>query len=796
MPDLSLERDAIGLFERALDIPDADRAAWLDAECAGRPDLRARVADMLEADRAALLRTGAASQELEEDVPPERIGAYRIVERIGRGGMGSVYRGERMTGDFAHVVAIKIIKPGLLSETLVERFKRERQLLAALSHPNIAQLYDGGETDAGSPYIVMEHVDGLPLLEWVEGRGLSLAARQSLFRAICGAVAAAHRNLIVHRDLTPSNVLVTHDGVVKLIDFGIARPPAEAGAEAVSGKVSVGSLSLTPGYAAPERISSHEVTTAADIYSLGKLLAKLVPEDARGREAEAIIAKATAHDPLDRYSSADALDADVAAWAQIYPVEAVGAGRRYRLSRYVQRHVWGVAAAAAALVMIAAAFALTVRAYTEAESARDAEAQRFEDVRSLATYMLFDLDDRLRRVPGNAAARADLAQHAQTYLDQLAASPLAGRDVRLETVLGLIRLAEIQGSPLDRNLGLIDHAKGNLDKARALVERVRGEQGGGADLDAAAARIEALAAMIAFHQEGKSDAAKASLERAQAVLDAVPEPSRDDNWHRAQRDVSRSAVEFLLVDEQMDGLRIAVARYRAALAAWPASMRTGDALRIEEAIADYHEGAALAFGDRKVDAAALLRRAAQTFITAERARPNDPDLLYWIGWSGIEAFQAAERNGEGSAAVGLLEAAQSAASRLGTVTDEDRSARTLWRAVNEAYALHLAQSGRGAQAIALQRDIIESRIRANGADPEGMHAANLGYSKMMLGVIAKASGDRALACDSWTQADNHFQRAERDGALIGYHEAFLPGLRRNLAACRAGTPLSAMGDIR
>lgn len=218
--DVALEREAIALFERVLDLPEGERDVWLATETAGRTDLLARVNAMREADRSAQMRTGAAADELEEDDPPERIGAYRLTERIGRGGMGSVYRGERAAGDFAHVVAIKIIKPGLLSEALVERFRRERQLLAGLSHPNIAQLHDGGETDAGSPYFVMEYVDGLPLLEWSREQVPSLAARQLLFREICGAVAFAHRNLIVHRDIKPGNILVTHDGMPKLLDFG------------------------------------------------------------------------------------------------------------------------------------------------------------------------------------------------------------------------------------------------------------------------------------------------------------------------------------------------------------------------------------------------------------------------------------------------------------------------------------------------------------------------------------------------------------------------------------------------
>lgn len=149
MPDIDTEREAIALFEQLLDVDDAERGDWIARHTVDRPELRARLDAMRRGHSAASLRTGSAATEVDEEVAPERIGAYRLTERIGRGGMGSVYRGERATGDFKHVVAVKIIKPGLLSETLVERFARERQILAELSHPNIAQLYDGGETETG-----------------------------------------------------------------------------------------------------------------------------------------------------------------------------------------------------------------------------------------------------------------------------------------------------------------------------------------------------------------------------------------------------------------------------------------------------------------------------------------------------------------------------------------------------------------------------------------------------------------------------------------------------------------------
>ncbi|MEZ6023707.1 MAG: serine/threonine-protein kinase [Hyphomonadaceae bacterium] len=228
MAALALEREAMTVFEEFLAVPEADRATWLDVRTQGRPELKTRVSALVMADRSTMVQTGGAIGALQEETIPERIGAYRIVSLIGRGGMGAVYLAERDAGDFTRTVAIKVIKAGLFSPEVVRRFQSERQTLATLAHPNIALLYDGGETEAGSPYIVMEYVDGAPLMQWVAEQTPTRATRLALFADICSAVAFAHARLIVHRDLSPSNVLVTREGVAKLIDFGIAKPADEA----------------------------------------------------------------------------------------------------------------------------------------------------------------------------------------------------------------------------------------------------------------------------------------------------------------------------------------------------------------------------------------------------------------------------------------------------------------------------------------------------------------------------------------------------------------------------------------
>lgn len=790
-----MSRDLIALeiFERYLEMPVATRDDWLARRTADDAALASQVATMIAADKAGVIDTGGAIRALDAPPPPKRIGAYRIADPIGHGGMGSVYRGVRDEGDFTHEVAIKIIKPGLLSERLDARFRAERRLLASLRHPNIAQLYDGGETAEGAPYIVMELVEGEPLLVWADQKDLSVDARAALFIDICGAVAFAHRNLIVHRDITPSNIMVTADGVPKLIDFGIARA-AEVAADVERGAASIGSLSLTPGFAAPERMTSAGITTAADIFSLGKVLAALIPR--RPPDLDAIVRCATAADPNSRYATVDALAGDLTAWRGGFAVSAASCGARYLISRFVRRHAVAVAVTGGGLLLLIGAFIATAIAYEDAETARVAEARRFDEVRSLATYLLFDLDDRLRRVPGNTDARADLTKRAQNYLSRLTALPQAERDLRVEVASGFIRLAEILGSPLDRNLGDVAGAKDALLQARKSVEDAQSTGGPAPDTRIVAARIDALSAMIAFHQEGDVTATRRLLAAAQALLDAVPSHDRDAGWRDAQRVVGRSLIEFLLVNEELTELPRAVTNHRRFVASWPEAARQNHGAAIELAFADYHAGAGLAYTDREAQAFDLLARSMRGFMAAEAARPNDPDLLYWMGWSGSEAFGSAARLDRAREAARLLAAARNAADRLVAIADSDRSVRPLWRTVSEIHAVHLAETGQARQAVDLQRAVIASNIEANGADPGGIYSANLGYNEMMLGQVARSAGDRPLACLSWRSARQRFARAERDKALLGFHAAFLPGLDRNLAACAAGRPLAAMREIR
>src|SRR5687768_7864196 len=270
------------LLAEAMELDTARQRRFLDSACADDGDLRAEI-DLLLAHRvdtsSDLMEQCAADASLlrfDDDVAQtgNRIGPYRILREIGRGGMGAVYLAERDDEQYRQQVAIKLINPGLGGETIRRRFRNEMQILADLNHPNIARLFDGGETTDGVPYLVMEYVEGSPINRYCNEHNLSTEQRLRLFCSVCDAVQYAHQHLVIHRDLKPGNVLVTSEGLPKLVDFGIAKLLADG--RSVSEATATAMPFMTPEYASPEQVRGLSVTTAADIYSLGVVLYELL----------------------------------------------------------------------------------------------------------------------------------------------------------------------------------------------------------------------------------------------------------------------------------------------------------------------------------------------------------------------------------------------------------------------------------------------------------------------------------------------------------------------------------------
>ncbi|HJQ36860.1 MAG TPA: serine/threonine-protein kinase [Thermoanaerobaculia bacterium] len=339
----TFDRRVDDVFALVADLQPHERAAVLERECGADARLRSEVESLLANDgddgliRELVGQEAAAMQAgVENALVGRRIGAWKATGVLGRGGMGAVYEVWRDDGAFQQRAALKIVRAELDTERSRRRFRRERQILAQLNHPNIARLLDGGTSDDGLLYLVMEAVDGLPITEYCERHALSVQQRLRLFVTVCRAVQAAHTQRVIHRDLKPSNILVTGDGTVKLLDFGIAGllDPDAPGLQASS------EIGFTPDYASPEQRRGDLVTSATDIYSLGAVLFEMLTgEKARSGDVERslpkdvgpFVVKALQQDPLRRYATVAELVADITSHLSPAPRKRVTA-RRKRLT--------------------------------------------------------------------------------------------------------------------------------------------------------------------------------------------------------------------------------------------------------------------------------------------------------------------------------------------------------------------------------------------------------------------------------------------------------------------------------
>lgn len=511
------------VLNAAMERPSGERSVFVRAACDGDAEMHRQVNSLISAceDTWSFFERPVSPEAPEREFvvtiePGRRIGPYEVIREIGHGGMGTVYLAERADEEFRQQVAIKLIRWGL-EEMVVRRFRTERQVLANLQHPKIARLLDGGTTTEGLPYIVMEFVDGLPLLEYCDVRRLDVRDRLALFCQVCEAVHYAHQNLVVHRDLKPSNVLVTPEGVPKLLDFGIAKllnpdpssPDRDMTASALR--------PMTPVYASPEQVRGESVTTATDTYSLGVVLYELLtgqlpyrfptrqpqelarvisgvepekPSAVTGRMREAtapgdggtrgtmpeaasrgrpggahewrrrlrgdldnIILKALRKEPTRRYASVEQFSEDIRRHLEGHPVIARPDTLRYRAGKFIMRHRAGVAAAALLLLAVLGGWLATARQARVAEAERSKAERRFEDVRKLANTLLFDLHDAIRNLPGSTKGRELLLSKALEHLDNLSAESRGNPALERELATAYMRVGDLRGGGVSSNLG-------------------------------------------------------------------------------------------------------------------------------------------------------------------------------------------------------------------------------------------------------------------------------------------------------------------------------------------------------
>ncbi len=507
------------LFEQALAVPPGDRDGFLRSQTADAAILT-EVRSLLEVyEGSPEFLEGAVPEFGGAEIQPfegRRIGPWRLTREIGSGGMGVVWEAVRSDEEYRQRAAIKLMPIGAISSTRIARFREERQILAGLSHPGIARLLDGGTTADGSPYLVMEYVEGERLDEWLKRQTPSLRDRLQLFLSICSAVDYAHRHLVIHRDLKPANILVTPEGGTKLLDFGIARllDPDSAARPANTGT----SRLLTPGYASPEQIRGDAVTTGTDIYSLGVvlyfLLAGRSPYSARPDDSldmmqeictrdplppsavaesgahalhgalDAVVLQTLRKNPENRYSSVRALADDIAAWLEGRPVAAHPQPWWRRSAQYVRRHKTQSVAIASVLLSILAGSAVSLRYAGDAARQRRVAESRFNEGRQLAHAVVYDLQDAIARLPGSTRARAILVERALQYLRNLEASGPANRDLQVELAAAYSRIGDVQGNPNRAHLGDTRGAIESQTRARQLALDVLRSHPGDAEAEA------------------------------------------------------------------------------------------------------------------------------------------------------------------------------------------------------------------------------------------------------------------------------------------------------------------------
>jgi tetratricopeptide (TPR) repeat protein/predicted Ser/Thr protein kinase len=488
------------LFHEVADLPADARSRYFSEHCVDQ-DTRQEVEALLDFDSGAsafLLRdvAVAASRSLPQlEANVSRCGPYRLLDIVGRGGMGSVYLAERADGEVAQRVAIKLLPPGA-GDVHRERFLQERQILAVLTHPNIARLQDAGHLDSGQPFLAMEYVDGQPID--VFAAALNVRQKIALFLKACAAVGYLHRNLIVHRDLKPNNILVTADGELKLLDFGIAKVLDLAARDSTMTSMRM----LTPDYASPEQVTGARVSTATDIYSLGAVLYRLLtgkpahefadhsPEaiayTVAGRDVtrpsrwvpelkgdlETILLKALRKDPQERYPTVEQLAEDLEAFLESRPVRARSGSTWYRARKALRRHWVPVSAAALVIASLSAGLYAANRQRVAANRQRSVAEGRFAQLRQLAHQVIFDVDPEIGALPGALNARKKLLSTSTQYLAGLGVEARGDKDLALEVAQSYIQIARVQGVGAWNNLGQFAEARESLRQADLFLDAV------------------------------------------------------------------------------------------------------------------------------------------------------------------------------------------------------------------------------------------------------------------------------------------------------------------------------------
>jgi eukaryotic-like serine/threonine-protein kinase len=793
-------RDVQRLFHEARGRPRTERAAFVSGAAAGDAELEAEVASLL-----ASADTDEGFLETPARPPPEaprsRIGPYDVMREIGHGGMGTVYLAMRADEQFKKRVAIKVVRRGMDTEAVLRRFRQERQILAGLDHPNIARLLDGGNTDDGLPYLVMEHVEGEPVTAWCVHRGIGAREKIVLFRTICAAVHFAHQNLVVHRDLKPGNILVAADGAPKLLDFGVAKllNPEVSGQtlDLTGASVRV----FTPEYASPEQIRGERITTATDVYALGVLLHEILtgrrPEAEPGRtkrtlpaDLDTIVGMATRPEPARRYASAEQLSEDLRRYLEGLPVKARRDTFSYRTGKFLSRHKAGAAAAALVVLSLVGGILATARQARIARAERARADRRFEDVRKLASSFLFEFHDSIRNLPGSTPARELLVRRALEYLGTL--SKEAGNDPVLQRDLAEAyeKLADVQGVQGGAALGDSAGALSSMKTAVQIRERL-------VAVAAPIARDRGLLAKTlgiygaALSTTGDIGSAVAASRRAVELLEGVVrEAPRDPEFRRGLADAHFFLSNRLSSADDREGtvleMRRALATYESLLVDAPRDVR------LRRAIALCHKYIASSFAlpqSPAFDPAVALAGYEKSLTIEQALLAEDPtnallkrDLSHSFGGCGESLFRLG-RVAEGAAAYGKAIALRV---ELTAADPKNMGIRQALARAHMNLAENLTASGNPLDALVSLRRAQPMLDDVAAKDPSNaMLASEHATLARYFGEAHAANGNVREARQDFDRAVGEYERLKADGHLPASNEIFLRDAITGRARCEA-----------
>jgi len=810
---------------------------------------------------------GAPALAVGELAQGARVGAWRVVRTLGQGGMGNVYLAERADASFDKQVALKLVQ-GLLTPVAQARFAAEKQALARLEHPHIARLIDAGESEAGWPYLVMEYVHGMPIDEFLAGRGIEDVL--AIFLQLCDAVAYAHRQLVLHRDIKPSNVLVNREGDAKLLDFGIAKL-LQAG-EGMNASHTV-ERAYTPEYASPEQVFGRPIGVASDIYSMGVLLYRLltgisphafestdtavvarvlrdddivppsraVPAPEAGApthehrrrskalagDLDTIVMAALQKQPERRYASVDAFAEDIRHYLAHEPIRAQPDSFGYRARKFLRRNTVAVAASVAVALALVGGLAASLWQAHIANQQRALAERRFEDVRSLAHGMIFELNDSLVKLPGSTAARALLVKQALAYLQRLGEENDESIPLRRELAQAWLRVGDVQGAPDMPNLGDLRGALASYAQAAARVDAILREAPG----DPAA---KFLQAQIALH---RADA----LFQSEALADAEA-TYRDDIalWTRLRAGGSHEAARGLArAQSGMANVLFWSNKWDAALALYERSQATMESAGPgDEPLpyglflgqSDIRRGEALDWLGHTGEARAMIRRGLERLQAQQRLHPDDATVRHAVGMGWMKLAENSYDVDDKSVVLADSEQARTVFAAEAAIDPADMRARRLLALAEQESADALVSLKRFDEAMARYRSALQGETDVAARDPhdetvrqdlgntwygiaglrqqqhdksgtidamrrslavrEALVASNPHSGALRrdvaqaLGDLASQEPDHAASCRDWIASDALWQALVKEAGASPSDASDIAAVHKSAAACR------------